>query len=155
MSPKSGLRNKMNVSNMKEFTEGAFKPIIFDDEANYKTAKKVLFVSGKLFYELHEERKKLGLEKDVSIIRIEQYYPFASKMLADEIAKYKSIKQFAFVQEEPQNMGAWHFIRDYLDECAKTKVAYIGREAKPSPATGFASVHAKEQALIIQKSLSI
>lgn len=155
MTPKSGLRNKLNISTMKDFTEGAFKPIIADDVENYKTAKKIVFVSGKLFYELYEERKKLEKEKDVAIIRIEQYYPFPSKIIASEIAKFKSVKQFAFSQEEPKNMGAWNFIRDYLEDATNSKVAYIGRNSKPSPATGFASVHNKEQTLIIQQSLEV
>jgi 2-oxoglutarate dehydrogenase E1 component len=146
-SPKSLLRHKLVVSTMKDFTEGSFKPIITDVEA--KSAKKVVFTSGKVYYELLEARK----DNNTALVRIEQYYPFPSSMLKEEISVFKNAKEFVWVQEEPKNMGAWSFIRDYLEDAVDKKVSYIGRPAKPSPATGFTKEHAKEQSLIINEAL--
>jgi 2-oxoglutarate dehydrogenase E1 component len=147
MSPKSLLRHKMVISGLKDFTEGSFKPVITDSEA--KSAKKVIFTSGKVYYDLLEARQNM----DIAIIRIEQYYPFPTSALKAELSAFKNAKEFVWVQEEPKNMGAWSFIRDYLEEATGKKVEYIGRPAKPSPATGFAKEHAKEQSLLINEAL--
>lgn len=152
MSPKSLLRHKLVVSSMKDFTNSEFLPIIDDNFENKKTAKKIIFTSGKVFYDLYEEREVLKKQSDVAIIRIEQYYPLNTAKLKDIVSTYSSAKEFVWLQEEPKNMGAWGFIKDYLLDLFG-KVLYIGRTSKPSPATGFASVHAKEQKDIILESL--
>jgi 2-oxoglutarate dehydrogenase E1 component len=151
MSPKSLLRHKMVVSKLTDFTKEEFKPVIGEVETSKIGAKKVIFTSGKLYFELLEARK----DESVAIIRIEQYYPFPSKMLKQELSLFKSASEFAWVQEEPKNMGAWSFVRDYLEECTGTKVGYVGRSTKPSPATGFASEHAKEQSALIKEALTV
>jgi 2-oxoglutarate dehydrogenase E1 component len=151
MSPKSLLRHKLVNSPMKEFTGGEFKPIISEEE-NKKTAKKIIFTSGKIYYDAFEERENLGKKSEIAIIRIEQYYPFDTETLKKEVSEFKSAKEFIWLQEEPKNMGAWSFVRDYLSEVCG-KIVYVGRDAKPSPATGFASVHAKEQVAIISQAL--
>lgn len=153
MSPKSLFRHKLVNSTMKEFTEGEFKPILSDLVENKKTAKKVIFTSGKVFYDLHEARELAGKQAEIAIIRIEQYYPFASEIVKQELSGFKVAKEFLWVQEEPKNMGAWSFIRDYLTDATNAKVSYVGRSAKPSPATGFASVHAREQKELIAEAL--
>lgn len=155
MSPKSLLRHKLAVSSMKDFTAGGFKAIIPDSYNNYKTAKRIVFTSGKVFYDLLEERESRKLENDVAIIRIEQYYPFDSSALKKEVNNFTNIKDLIWLQEEPKNMGAWFFIHDYLEECTNKAVLYVGRPAKPSPATGFSAVHTKEQKQILDKALSL
>lgn len=150
MSPKSLLRHPLVISEVKDFTHGSFQEIISDSNYN---AKKVVITSGKVYYDLLAKRNEL--KSDVAIIRIEQYYPFNSEFLKSELEKFKNIKEICWLQEEPKNMGAWHFIRDYLQEATNILVKYCGREASPSPATGFMSVHAKEQAKIIEEALAI
>ncbi|MFT4968141.1 MAG: 2-oxoglutarate dehydrogenase E1 component [Candidatus Deianiraeaceae bacterium] len=150
MSPKSLLRHPLVVSNITDFTRDSFQDIISDDK---KDAQKVVITSGKVYYDILSEREKT--KSKVAIIRIEQYYPFNSELLKSELKKFKNVEKICWLQEEPKNMGAWCFIRDYLQECTKISVEYCGRIASPSPATGFASVHAKEQIDIITKALKV
>ncbi|MDA0617521.1 MAG: hypothetical protein O3A66_02230 [Proteobacteria bacterium] len=150
MSPKSLLRHPLVVSQSKDFTKGSFQEVIGDEKTS---AKKIVITSGKVYYDILAEREKTNA--DVAIIRIEQYYPFNSDLLKAELAKFKNAKAICWLQEEPKNMGAWSFIRDYLQEATLFPVKYCGRVASPSPATGFASVHAKEQAEIIAEALKI
>ena len=154
MSPKSLLRHPLVVSEYNDFAEGSsFKTIIAD--SNFSTAKKIVFTSGKVYYDLLAEREKQGKTKDIALIRIEQYYPFDSKELKKELAKFTKAETFSWCQEEPKNMGAWHFIRDHLEEATNgKKITYIGRKESASPATGFASVHTKEQTKLVLEALS-
>lgn len=156
MSPKSLLRHSMVVSKMEDFLEGSsFKQFIFDETPSiHKTAKKIILTSGKIYYELFDARQKAEKQNDIAIIRIEQYYPFDSTSLQAELAKFKSAKQILWCQEEPKNMGAWSFLRDYLEDISEIKIRYCGRSEAASPATGFASVHAKEQDKILKDAIS-
>ncbi|QED23902.1 2-oxoglutarate dehydrogenase E1 component [Candidatus Deianiraea vastatrix] len=155
MSPKSLLRHKMAVSKLDEF-EGEFMPIISEIRyINAKKVEKVVVTSGKLYYDLLE---RAGDRNDVAIIRIEQYYPFDSKAFEVEISQYKSAKMMIWAQEEPRNMGAWQFIRDYLESALensmpKAKLSCVSRPASASPATGFEKQHQKEQAHILEDVL--
>jgi 2-oxoglutarate dehydrogenase E1 component len=160
MTPKSLLRHHLVKSSISEFTNGSFKTIIGDTVQNYKTAKRIIFTSGKVYYDLLEMRESVGKTKEIAIIRIEQYYPFDSDLIKKEIAKYLTVKEYYWLQEEPRNMGAWSFLRDYLEDAANSlgevtnsKIIYVGRKANASPATGFASVHAKEQKEILTQAL--
>jgi len=161
MSPKSLLRHKFAISNITEFTENSSFQTIIGESRNSvidKKVEKIIITSGKIYYELLEKSENDKTE-NVAIIRIEQYYPFDSKVLKDEILKYKNIKYIYWVQEEPQNMGAWFFIRDYLESAIeklgiKIKLRYIGRPTSASPATGFEKVHQYEQKTIIKNSFS-
>ena len=148
------LRHKMVVSNVSEFAEDKnFLPIIADD---VKSAKKIIFTSGKLYYDLHQYRIDNNIS-DVAIIRIEQYYPFHSEMMINILKQHKDAKSFTWAQEEPKNMGAWSFIRDYLDECISNvydmqHVKYVGRNASATTATGFEKDHNYEQEKLIKES---
>lgn len=155
MSPKSLLRHKLVVSNLADFDEKShFKPIICDT-IEPCSVKKIVITSGKLYYDLLEKRMEKNCN-DIAIIRIEQYYPFASEVFEKEIAKYKNANSICFAQEEPKNMGAWNFIRDYISESMQNvdmnlKLEYVGRKASASPATGFEKQHKIEQEEIVSQ----
>jgi 2-oxoglutarate dehydrogenase E1 component len=150
MSPKSLLRHPLVVSTIKDFTQGGFQEIIPDEKPN---AVKVVITSGKVYYDILAERD--AQNANVAIIRVEQYYPFNTDLLNSILVNFKNAKEIVWLQEEPKNMGAWSFIRDYLQECTSIPVQYCGRVASPSPATGFASVHTKEQKAIITEALKV
>lgn len=149
MSPKSLFRHPLVVSKMEDFTEGRFQEVIGDDYAA-KTAKKVLLCSGKIYFDLLEKQQK-DKRKDVAIIRLEQLHPFPRKQVLAELKKYK-VKIVHWVQEEPENMGAWSFILRVFREVTKD---VISRKAAASPATGFAKVHKAQQNEIVEKAFVI
>jgi len=150
MSPKSLLRNPLAVSPIEEFKKGSFQEVIGDTYATGKTAKKVLIVSGKLYYELYEKQQAES-RKDVAIIRMEQLHPYPTKQLEKVLKAYKNAP-IAFVQEEPENMGYWNYIMRMTRGQA---IDVISRKPSASPATGFGKVHAREQAEIIGKAFTL
>ncbi|AKC82057.1 2-oxoglutarate dehydrogenase [Verrucomicrobia bacterium IMCC26134] len=140
MSPKSLLRNPLAVSKLEDFTAGAFQEILPDVLLpDQKKAKRVLFCSGKVYYDLHHYRVTNGIE-DTAIVRIEQLYPLHQDALA-ALAKTYAKASLVWVQEEPQNMGAWTYIAPELERIFGRKAAYVGREAAASPAVGALSLH--------------
>ncbi|MGI9552427.1 MAG: 2-oxoglutarate dehydrogenase E1 component [Aurantibacter sp.] len=149
MSPKSLLRHPKVISPISEFTSGRFKEIIPDSYATGGKVKKVLLCSGKIYFELQEEQHN-NKRKDVAIIRVEQLHPFPKKQVQVELKKYKVDKVF-WVQEEPENMGAWAFI---LRSFREVKKDIISRRATASTATGYHKVHQQEQQRIIDKAFS-
>jgi 2-oxoglutarate dehydrogenase E1 component len=150
MSPKSLLRHPKVVSSISEFTQGQFKEVIGDTYVDPKKVTKILLCSGKMYYDLLEEQEK-NERKDIAIIRIEQLHPFPTKAVHFEISKYNSKAKVVWVQEEPENMGAWGYIHRVYTYDA---ISVIARKASASPATGYAKVHAKEQAELIAKAFS-
>lgn len=143
MSPKSLLRHPACVSSLKEFSgKTKFLEIIPEKVSN---ARKVLFCSGKIYYELDEYRKTHGI-KDVAIVRLEQLYPFPEKEFR-AVLKNHPKATFTWVQEEPANMGAWFYIQNIF---RKEDIDVIARKPASSPATGFKKVHDKQQADIIE-----
>ncbi len=155
MTPKSLLRNKLAVSNLSELAEGTyFKPVIGDEKIDNKIAKRLVLCTGKVYYDLLESQIKNNI-KDIAIVRLEQLYPFPEKELLDVIGKYKSVKEIIWAQEEPENMGAWSFIKPYLDKILDgKKLSYVGRDAAASPAVGYMSTHVAQQAEIVKKCLT-
>lgn len=157
MSPKSLLRHPRAVSTLEELAHGQFMEVIPD--ALLKDTKKVenvVFVSGKLYYELLEEREK---RKDVStaLVRLEQIYPFASSQVLDVIKTYPKLKNVIWAQEEPQNMGSFQHVyfkfRDlFKREGLKFDLEYVGRPERSSPATGSIYRHKVEQAELIKNA---
>lgn len=145
-TPKKLLRYPSCVSKVKDFTELNFQEVLDDEKANPKTVKKIAFCSGKIFYDLSEQRDKVQ-NTDTAIIRIEQLYPFPQTQLNDILEKYPQATDFYWVQEEPENMGAWTFIYMHSREL---DLKFIGRNEAASPATGFSKSHAKEQQKIIE-----
>ena len=167
MTPKSLLRNKICISNIEDFEKNnSFHRVLRDlaEEKGYgliklkkeKNIRKVILCSGKVYFDLIQAREKLKIN-DIVFIRIEQLYPFPIKSLVSEIKKYKKTARFYWCQEEPQNMGAWTAVRDYIEwtlnyiKAKNRKIAYIGRSSAASPATGYALRHLNQQKKIIEK----
>ena len=150
MSPKSLLRHPEVISPVKDFTKGGFKEIIDDDFADPKKVNKLLFCSGKIYFDLlHEQRK--SKRKDVAIIRIEQLFPFPEIQIREIRKKYGQDAKVLWVQEEPENMGAWTYIlrkyRTNVDEG-------VFRPPSASPATGFSRIHHEEQQEIVNRAFA-
>ncbi len=156
MAPKSMLRNKRAVSSLEDFAIGtSFHRVLLDSAETHKGEKtklvrddkirRVVLSSGKVFYDLQEEREKRGID-DVYLLRVEQLYPFPLKSLVRELSRFKKA-DLVWCQEEPKNMGAWTFVEPYLEWVlaqvgGKAKRAhYAGRPASASPATGLMSRH--------------
>lgn len=153
MTPKSLLRHPMCVSELKEFSSGSFNEVLDDAHVGKKSdVERVVFCSGKIYYDLLAAREKKSTIKDkVAIVRIEQLYPFAEKKVSDILEGYKSSKSVVWAQEEPSNMGAWTFIRHRIKKlCTRQrKFRYIGRTSAGTTAEGTVKAHQKEQARII------
>jgi 2-oxoglutarate dehydrogenase E1 component len=150
-TPKKLLRYPTCVSSVKDFTTGGFQEVIDDVTANVKTVKKVVFCSGKIYYDLIEGKEKTGAD-DVAIVRVEQLYPFPIKQLATILAKYKNATDYIWAQEEPENMGAWAHVMRMFTKFPETKgivLKYVGRAENASPATGFSKSHAEQQQRIV------
>ncbi len=144
MSPKSLLRHPLVMSPVSEFTDGHFQEVIKDNYVDAKKVKRVLFCTGKIYYELLKKQQEEE-RKDVAIIRIEQLHPFPTKAIHQILGDYGMPEAF-WVQEEPRNMGAWGYIRRVY---TYDKINVIARKASASPATGYSSVHNEEQEVII------
>jgi len=157
MSPKSLLRNKLATSTIEEFSDLNFRSVI-SESAKISDPRKVVFCSGKVYYDLLEAREARKIN-DVALVRVEQLYPFPSDEIAAELKKYKNA-EIIWCQEEPKNMGAWKFVEDLFEETALSvkhknpRAKYVGRIACASPATGYGSYHAKEQKKLIDEALS-
>lgn len=154
MSPKSLLRHPKVVSDLKEFETGnTFQELIDDTTFNVSAAKKVkrvLLCTGKVYYDLLE-KQEAEKRKDVAIIRLEQLYPLPINELNEVFNKY-SKAEFVWVQEEPENMGAWRYIHSSKIDKA---ISVISREAAASPATGFKKVHEAQQVAIINAAFDV
>ena len=149
MTPKSLLREKLAASVKSDFTDGRFSEII-NDGMDKEKANRVILTSGKVYYDLYKHREKNEI-KDTAIIRLEQYYPFPGEELKGMLAEYKNAKEVVWVQEEPENMGAWLFLSQRLPgTLAKgQKFRFVAREESPSPAPGSKKLFDKTQAEII------
>ena len=168
MTPKSLLRNKRATSRLEEFAEGtSFHRILWDDAQLLKDQpiklvaddkiRRVVMCSGKVYYDLYEEREKRGLT-DIYLLRVEQLYPWPHKALIQELARFKGA-EFVWCQEEPMNMGAWTYAQPNIErvlEYLKAKnsnVNYAGRHASASTATGLMSRHLKELKEFLEAAL--
>ncbi|GIA80103.1 2-oxoglutarate dehydrogenase E1 component [Vibrio cholerae] len=157
MSPKSLLRHPLCVSSMEDLAHGTFQPAIGEiDALNPSQVKRVVFCSGKVYYDLLEQRRA-NEQQDVAIVRIEQLYPFPLEEVQAAIANYTNVVDYVWCQEEPQNQGAWyssqHNFRAVIPAGADLK--YAGRPASASPAVGYMSVHMKQQKALIEDALTL
>lgn len=137
-TPKSLLRLPAARSITKDFTDAKFYPVLVDNFLSDKNnVEKIIFTSGKVYYDLAKYREQNNI-LNTAIIRLEQYYPFPDKELADVINNYENVSKAYWVQEEPQNMGAWNFVNNRLKALLppKTSLDYVGRVESPSPASG-------------------
>ncbi|MGC9370463.1 MAG: 2-oxoglutarate dehydrogenase E1 component [Paracoccaceae bacterium] len=169
MTPKSLLRHKLCISKAEEFTTGSsFHRVLWDDAemGNSDTKlvaddkiKRVVLCSGKVYFDLLEERDARGID-DVYLLRLEQFYPFPAMSLVKELERFKQAEMI-WCQEEPKNQGGWSFIEPNL-EWALTRIGaahqrprYVGRAASASPATGLASNHKAQQEALVNEALTI
>jgi len=152
-SPKSLLRHPKVVSPVVDFTSGAFQEVIGDNYVTNNSVKKVLLCSGKVYYDLLEEQQKRKA-KDIAVVRIEQLYPFPEKQLQTIFKKYSN-PTLVWVQEEPENMGAWTFMLRTFHKSFKQPLELVSRVASSSPATGFPKVHKQEQEEIVKKAFDL
>ncbi len=154
-TPKSLLRHPRCISAIADFTTGGFREVIDDPSANPEKIKRVVICSGKVYYNILEEKEKLQKE-DVAIIRLEQLYPLPLNQLQLIFARYSQTKHWEWVQEEPVNMGAWKFINQNLVFEPKSSMPTLHHTARPasgSPATGSSRLHKIQQKLIVEKAL--
>ncbi|MCT8988940.1 2-oxoglutarate dehydrogenase E1 component [Chelativorans sp. SCAU2101] len=168
MTPKSLLRHKRCVSTLAEMSgESSFHRLLWDDAEYLKDQpiklvkdskiRRVIMCSGKVYYDLYEEREKRGIN-DIYLLRIEQLYPFPAKALINELSRFRNA-EMVWCQEEPKNMGAWSFIDPYLEwvlqhiDAKHQRVRYTGRPAAASPATGLMSKHLEQLAAFLEDAL--
>ena len=147
-TPKSLLRHPLCISPIEELAEGHFREVMDDPAVKPDEVRRVDFCSGKIYYDLIAEREKRG-RMDVAFVRIEQLYPLPLKQLQEIIKKYSKATRFAWVQEEPSNMGAWSFI---LRNFKEVNLLLVARPASGSPATGSSKLHALQQAKVVDKA---
>ncbi|MFK7764854.1 MAG: 2-oxoglutarate dehydrogenase E1 component [Roseobacter sp.] len=169
MTPKSLLRHKLAVSTAAEFTSGSsFHRLMWDDaqQGNSDTKlapdskiKRVVMCSGKVYYDLLEERDARGID-DVYLLRVEQFYPFPAQSAVKELERFKQA-EVIWCQEEPKNQGAWTFIEPNIEwvlsriKAKHPRPKYVGRATSASPATGLASQHKAQQAALVNEALTI
>ena len=156
ISPKSLLRHKESVSSLEELSEGEFKAVIPDsDIADPSKVRRVVFCSGKIYFELAAARRERGLG-DVAIVRLEQLYPFPHEAFKEEIARFKEAKEVVWCQEEPGNQGAWHRIQHYIERhlLSHQKLSYALRASSASPAGGYVALHNQRQKAVIDAALT-
>lgn len=155
MTPKSLLRHPKVVSSLDELAEGRFQRILADPATDPKGVKRLLLCSGKIYYDLEAEREELGRD-DVAILRLEQLYPLHDESLHAALAPYADGTPVFWVQEEPENMGAWRFLKVQWGEKLLDRLPLFGitRPASASPATGSGSSHRLEQAELLKAAFS-
>ncbi len=140
-TPKGLLRHKLCVSSVQDLTDGSFEYLI-DDPKQLQKVQKLVFCSGRIYYDLFEKREELGLS-NIALVRLEQIYPIDPSLIKAIIDKYQGFKECFWVQEEHENMGCWRYIQPHLNKILPNgqKVNYIGREEQASTATGSHKRH--------------
>jgi 2-oxoglutarate dehydrogenase E1 component len=157
MTPKSLLRLPAATSSLEELINGGFKPVIDDEEIEEASSvERIVFCSGKIYYDLKEARKESG-EKRVAIVRLEQFYPFPVTRVQEVVDSYSNVSQIVWAQEEPKNMGGWSFVEPRLEHLLSQceRPIYVGRAASASPATGSYAIHQLEQAQLVREALLV
>jgi len=154
-TPKSLLRAKFASSPADEFIRGRFEEMIgAPDVGPADNVKRIIFCSGKVYYDLLNHRTENKIE-DAAIIRIEQLYPLAEKRLREMLKPFPKGAKLIWCQEEPENMGAWNFIEPRLRTLFCSEIAYAGREASASPAVGALPRHKREQARLVADAFAV
>lgn len=157
ISPKSLLRRKEAVSDLRELASGQFQPLIPEvEKLDPAKVKRLVVCSGKVYYDIVAERKQRNLN-DIAVVRLEQLYPFPHDEFAAEIAKYSKAKSVVWAQEEPGNQGAWHRIQHYLVRHMRPdqELSYALRPSSASPAVGYLAVHNEQQKALIDAALTL
>ena len=157
MTPKSLLGRPEAVSHDYDFLEGTcFQEILPDTKifTNSSDVDRVIFCSGKVYYDLMAHRQEKGIE-NAAIVRIEQLYPFHEEMVQAIISQYSNASHFVWCQEEPLNMGAWSYIFPRLESAVGSKIRYAGRGTASSPAAGSKAMHYREQKALLTEAFEI
>lgn len=157
MSPKSLLRHPLAISSLDELANGSFQPAIGEiDALDPQQVKRVVLCSGKVYYDLLEQRRK-NEQIDVAIVRIEQLYPFPHKAVQEALKDYAHVQDFVWCQEEPLNQGAWYCSQHHFREVVPfgASLRYAGRPASASPAVGYMSVHQQQQQDLVNDALNL
>ncbi|MFZ0242924.1 MAG: 2-oxoglutarate dehydrogenase E1 component [Desulfobacterales bacterium] len=152
MTPKSLLRHPLAVSNLADMSSGGFQEVLDDAAADPQKTRRVLLCTGKVYYALLQLRQNVKRD-DVAIVRLEQLYPFPEERLQAIAAKYGKARHWCWVQEEPENMGAWQFVHYRTEKLFGRAPEYIGRPEAASPATGFPALFKRQQAAIIEQAV--
>jgi 2-oxoglutarate dehydrogenase E1 component len=155
MTPKSLLRHAEAVSSLEQLANGRYEEVLADAQpaANDAKIKRVIVCSGKIYFDLLEQRRAQKRE-DVAIIRMEQLYPFPAAALSQQLARYNNLRQLVWCQEEPRNQGAWKMIEEDLRTVAPDQVELSDscRAASPSTAPGYMSLHLEQQAHVVKQA---
>ncbi len=149
ITPKSLLRLPAASSPLDQLVTGSFAPLLDTDAGDPEKVARVIFCSGKLYYELASARKS----ESTRLIRLEQFYPFPYQQARAAIHNYASAREWIWAQEEPQNMGGWTFIAPRLQPMLPQRLQYAGRPPAASPATGSFTIHQMEQQQLIAEAL--
>jgi 2-oxoglutarate decarboxylase len=156
-TPKSLLRHPKAVSTLHDFSSGGFAEILSDaGVSDNNRVRRIVLCSGKIYYELLAARDERQAA-DIALLRVEQLYPFDTAQAGDILARYPATAEIVWAQEEPRNMGPWHFMREQLQPIAdntRREVRYVGRPESASPATGSGKRHQQEQAEIVNDALT-
>ena len=160
MTPKGILRLREATATLEDLATGSFQPVLDDPEADHGVVQRLVLCSGKLYYDIvgHERRPE---KSDVAVARVEQLYPFPLELVTSLVASYPHLREIAWAQEEPQNMGAWRSIRHRLEEAGveaapnAERVKYIGRPWRASTSEGYPTLHHYEQGRIVSEALSL
>jgi 2-oxoglutarate dehydrogenase E1 component len=153
MTPKSLLRHEAAVSPLSDLADGQFQLVIGEtDELDTAAVKRVIFCSGKVYFKLHESRKK-QYDNTTAIVRLEQLYPYPATKLEAELRKYPNVEKVIWCQDEPRNQGTWWYIKSLLiDSCAGIPVDYAGRPSSASPAVGYMGLHLEQEHAFVKEA---
>lgn len=156
MSPKSLLRHKLAVSSLDELSTGHFELLLPEHNENIKpeSVDKVVLCSGKVYYDLLNERESNNID-NVAIIRVEQLYPFPDNLVKQVLAGYKNAKRVVWCQEEPKNQGAWYFCAHNIQMCLSDgqELEFVGRGSSSAPAVGYYSLHMEQQNMLVKQAI--
>jgi 2-oxoglutarate dehydrogenase E1 component len=161
-TPKFLLRYPKAASHLEELTSGAFQEVIGDSHYVGSQIRRILLCSGKVYYDLLNKREELG-RGDVAIIRLEQLYPFPLQRLTDILRRYSDNAELFWVQEEPENMGAWYFVEEQMQPIInpngngaplRRQLRYVGRPTAASPAAGAHKVHHDQQENLVTEAFA-
>ena len=157
MTPKSLLTRPEAVSVKEDFLEGSCFQEMLPDVMDFKNpddVERIVFCSGKVFYDLAQHRAESKID-NAAIIRIEQLYPFNQEMLEQLVSQYPKVTKWVWAQEEPKNMGAYSYIRPCLESSLEIRLCYAGRKPSSSPAAGSKAQHIREQKMLLEEAFEV
>jgi 2-oxoglutarate dehydrogenase E1 component len=156
MTPKSLLRSEDSISRTGDFTNARFEEILDDPSISDPAAvQRIIFCSGKIYFDLVRARAEAKLENTVAILRIEQLYPLHDERLKALVSRYTGVQRFVWCQEEPENQGAWHFLAPRIAGLVGSLIGYAGRIESASPAVGSYGKHKEQQTALLAAAFTV